>query len=83
MIESPCIHICETLKQNTYKRMETKKNKFISVSYKLYAIADDKKELVEETSNDRPFQFITGFGVALDGFEMAVEVLEQGADFNF
>ena len=49
--------------------METKKNKFISVSYKLYAIADDKKELVEETSNDRPFQFITGFGVALDGFE--------------
>lgn len=63
--------------------METKKNKFISVSYKLYAIADDKKELVEETSNDRPFQFITGFGVALDGFEMAVEVLEQGADFNF
>ena len=63
--------------------METKKNKFISVSYKLYAIADDKKELVEETSSDRPFQFITGFGVALDGFEMAVEVLEQGADFNF
>jgi FKBP-type peptidyl-prolyl cis-trans isomerase SlyD len=63
--------------------METKKNKFISVSYKLYAIDGDKKELVEETSNDRPFQFITGFGVALDGFEMAVEVLEQGADFNF
>ncbi len=63
--------------------METEKNKFISVSYKLYAIDGDKKELVEETSDGRPFQFITGFGVALDGFEMAVGVLEQGADFNF
>ena len=63
--------------------METKKNKFISVSYKLYAIEGDKKTLVEQTSEGRPFQFITGFGVALDGFEMAVEVLEPGADFNF
>ena len=63
--------------------METRKNKYIAVSYKLYAIADGKKELVEETSADRPFQFITGFGVALDGFEMAVEVLDKGADFNF
>lgn len=63
--------------------METKKNKFVAVSYKLYAIADGKKELVEETSADRPFQFITGFGVALDGFEFAVEGLDKGADFDF
>ena len=63
--------------------METKKNKYIAVSYKLYAIDGDGKELVEEASADRPFQFITGFGVALDGFELSVEKLAKGDAFDF
>ena len=63
--------------------MDKKNNKFIAVNYRLYVDGDNGKELMEETKADQPFQFITGFGIALDAFEHQVEGLEKGTDFNF
>lgn len=64
--------------------MDKPQNKYISVSYQLYSIdAEGNKHLEEETQQGRPFQFISGFGVSLDGFEQQVVALEQGAKFDF
>ena len=57
-------------------------NKFIAVAYKLYIADNGKEELVEEATVNEPFQFISGFGFALDDFEKALTDLEKGADFN-
>lgn len=63
--------------------MEKQQNKFISLVYKLYTV-DDKgnRTLMEEATTDRPFDFISGMGVALDGFEQKVKDLEKGAEFS-
>lgn len=58
-------------------------NKFISLSYKLFTIDEDGKALAEEAPAERPFQFISGFGIALDSFESKVADLEAGSDFKF
>ena len=58
-------------------------NKFMSVVYQLYTVADGEKTLQEETGAERPFEFITGFGIALDAFEQQVMNLEKGATFDF
>ncbi len=63
--------------------MEKTENKYIAVDYCLYSVADGKKELVEQTSAERPFVFITGFGIALDAFEKTVESLAAGEEFDF
>ena len=60
-----------------------KKNRFITVNYQLYTVVEGKKKLEEQTSEDRPFQFITGFGVALDSFEKNLIALETGSNFDF
>jgi len=59
------------------------KNKFVAVSYKLYSIDGDKKNLEEETTADRPFFFISGFSLALPAFEEQVVKLEKGQSFDF
>lgn len=64
--------------------MDNKQNKYISVSYQLYTIADDgKKELVEETQQGNPFTFISGFGFSLDSFEQRIVDMPQGEKFEF
>lgn len=63
--------------------MESKLNKYIAVSYKLYTVKDGKSTLVEEAPTAKPFQFISGYGVALDAFESAVVVLNKGEEFEF
>lgn len=60
-----------------------KKNRFITANYQLYSVVDGKKELEEQTSEEHPFQFITGFGISLDAFEQNVIGLENGSDFDF
>ena len=55
----------------------------MSIAYKLYVDGDNGLEMMEEATAEKPFQFITGFGVALDAFEQQVENLEQGAAFDF
>jgi len=59
------------------------KNKFMSVVYQLYTIDGEEKQLEEQTSPERPFEFITGFGVALDAFEQKLMPLEKGSSFDF
>lgn len=57
-------------------------NKYIAVAYKLYAIEDGKKEMIEEATIDRPFQFISDLGTTLPAFERGVKDLEKGAPFS-
>lgn len=64
--------------------MENKTNKLIAAHYQLFTINDNgEHKLVEETSQDQPFVFITGFGAALDALEEQLENLERGAKFDF
>ena len=59
------------------------KNRFISATYQLYSVDGDNKELEEQTSQANPFQFITGFGIALDALESRLACLEAGEAFDF
>lgn len=63
--------------------MEQKKYLYISVDYKLYDITNNKHELIEETSEDKPFVFISGLGTTLEEFENNLIELAPGAVFNF
>lgn len=62
--------------------MSVADNKYIKVAYKLYAIEDDNKELIEEATVERPFQFISDMGTTLPGFENAVKDLNEGDKFT-
>lgn len=64
--------------------MDNKQSKYISVSYTLYSIEDNgEKQLVEQTEQGQPFNFITGFGFSLDTFEQRIIELQQGEKFDF
>ena len=64
--------------------MDKPQNKFLSVVYQLYTISENgEKKLEEQTSTEHPFEFITGFGIALDKFEKELINLEKGASFDF
>ena len=58
-------------------------NKYITVAYKLYAVVDGQKELLEEAPAAHPFQFISGIGYTLDRFEKEIMALSKGNRFNF
>ena len=60
-----------------------KKNRYISATYQLYSVTDGNKELEEQTSPASPFQFITGFGIALDSLEQHLIGLDAGEAFDF
>lgn len=63
--------------------MDKAQNKFMSVVYQLYTVVDGENTLEEQTGSDHPFEFITGFGVALDAFEQQVMNMEKGTSFDF
>ena len=65
------------------KIMDKPQNKYIAVAYKLYTAENGESNLVEEATEERPFQFISGFGVTLDAFEKEIAGLEPGAEFDF
>lgn len=58
-------------------------NKYIAVSYKLNTVDGSEKEFIEEATAERPFQFISGFGVTLDAFEREIINIEKGGNFCF
>lgn len=62
--------------------MDKAQNKYIAVSYQLYTVDGDKKSLVEQTQQGRPFQFITGFGVSIDAFENKIADMQPGEKFD-
>ena len=43
--------------------MEEKKNRFLSVVYELYTEMDGRKNLEEQTGDEKPFEFITGLAL--------------------
>ena len=55
----------------------------MSISYSLYIDENGNKRLVEKTNEGQPFQFISGFGIALDSFENEMIPLAKGASFDF
>lgn len=60
------------------------KNKYISVSYKLYSNgSDEKPELIEETVEGEPFIFVSALGMTLDAFEAQIVPLQVGDKFDF
>src|SRR5574344_1319920 len=61
-------------------RME---KKFLSVNYELYSVKDGERLLEEQTSKDRPFQFISGFGITLDAMEKILVEKSAGEEFDF
>lgn len=67
----------------TREKMEERRNKYISVQYKLYTVDENGKHLVEQTTADRPFDFISGFGFTLEAFEKNIAHLAAGAAFSF
>lgn len=56
-------------------------NKFIAAAYKLYTT--DNTTPVEEATEEQPFVFISGLGMALDAFEKNIEELPTGKAFDF
>lgn len=63
--------------------MEEKKNKYIAVAYKLYTNENGTENMIEEAPANKPFQFISGMGLALDDFEKNVASLQKGEEFEF
>lgn len=63
--------------------MDKAQNKYLSVSYQLYTIDGEQKNLVEQTQQGKPFIFISGFGVSLDVFEQHIVGLQPGEKFDF
>lgn len=61
-----------------------KDNKLISIAYDLMLKdADGNLYKYESATRERPFQFITGIGYALDQFESNVINLDKGEKFDF
>lgn len=58
-------------------------HKLLAVHYQLYAIENGEKTLIEQTSPEHPFQFISGFGVSLEALEKQVLYLGKGTKFDF
>ena len=58
-------------------------HKFLSVNYQLYSVKDGKRTLEEQTIREKPFQFISGFGVSLDALEQKVINMAAGTEFDF
>ncbi len=63
--------------------MEEQKNQYIAVAYKLYAAGEKSLEFIEEATAERPFEFISGFGITLPEFETQVTGLQKGSTFKF
>ena len=64
--------------------MENKTNKLIAAQYQLFTISvNGERTLVEETTKEQPFVFITGFDAALDALEERLENLNRGDKFDF
>lgn len=58
-------------------------HRFISVHYQLYSVKDGERTLEEQTIREKPFQFISGFGVSLEALENQILPLEKGSGFDF
>lgn len=63
--------------------MSNTTHRYIAVSYRLYTDGENGKEMVEEATAERPFNFVSGFGIALDAFEQKLYNTQEDEDFDF
>lgn len=64
--------------------MRVNKDLLVKVHYKLYASAEgEAEELVEETLEQEPYEFIVGLGLTLPAFEAELMGKEIGDTFDF
>ncbi|MGQ7870336.1 FKBP-type peptidyl-prolyl cis-trans isomerase [Sunxiuqinia sp. sy24] len=61
--------------------MAITKNKMVSLTYDL-RIEGANGELIEQTTAEKPLNFVYGAGLMMPKFEELLEGLEQGNDFN-
>lgn len=58
-------------------------HKYLAVHYQLHSVKDGERTLEEQTMREKPFVFISGFGVSLDALEQHVVELPSGSEFDF
>ncbi len=60
-------------------------NDKIAVSYKLYASREGQEnwDLVEETRQGEPFEFVSGMGMVLKDFEVQLADVAENGEFDF
>ncbi len=64
--------------------MNVDKNRLIEAQYTLYAVTEDnKEELIEQTTPERPLAYIHGMGIMLEAFERNLLGLAPGDSFDF
>lgn len=57
-------------------------NRFIVVNYTLHAIDNGKEEFIEQTAENKPFVFISGKDMVLDGLEEVLSKLNANETFE-
>lgn len=62
--------------------MDNISNRLIEAEYSLYDVTDGTPHLIEKTSDEKPFAFISGFGMTIDAFEEALSALNAGESFD-
>jgi FKBP-type peptidyl-prolyl cis-trans isomerase SlyD len=62
--------------------MEIGRNKFVSLTYQL-RLNGAEGEMIEETTNDSPLEFLFGAGRMIEMFEQKLESMKAGDSFNF
>lgn len=62
--------------------MENKKNLFIAATYRLYTMENGEKKLIEEATEERPFVFVSNFGMVLEAFEAELMKLKTDEEFT-
>ena len=64
--------------------MENNDKQYVAVNYALWVgSGDERQEMMEETSENEPFVFISGVGMTLDRFEREIMALRAGQTFDF
>ena len=58
-------------------------NRYIAAAYRLYRVEEGGETLVEEATEESPYAFVSGFGVALEEFESRLVGLAVGGKFDF
>lgn len=58
-------------------------NKFVALQYELYAGNEEERTLMEQTTPERPLEYIHGMGMMLPAFEKALLGLKAGDKFDF
>ena len=63
--------------------MKIESNRMVTLTYDLHVGEGEERELMEQTTVDRPLQFIYGANMMLDAFERELKGLGEGDTFSF